>query len=112
MTPAERKIVEELIRVTYLVARQQRKPRHRDMLIRAAAVAQAVLDGAVLDGVMPAAEASYEAPKIKRPAADPLEQLRAALAACDAAGLPGGVVAAEAYRGFRLDTLTEQEPVR
>ena len=107
MTPAERKIVEELIRVTYLVARHQRKPRHRDMLIRAAAVAQAVLDG-----VMPAAETSYEAPKIKRPAADPLEQLRAALAACDAAGLPGGVVAAEAYRGFRLDTLTEQEPVR
>lgn len=107
MTPAERKIVEELIRVTCLVARHQRKPRHRDMLIRAAAVAQAVLDG-----VMPAAEASYEAPKINKAGPDPLEQLRAALAACDAAGLPGGVVAGEVYHGFRLSTLMDQEPVR
>lgn len=104
MTPAERKIVQELIKVTGLLARQQRKPRYRDMLNRTVAAAEAALAAAEA--------ASFEGENIKRPTGDPLEQLRAALAACEAAGLPGGVVAGQVYRGFRLDTLTEQEPFR
>ena len=104
MTPAERKIVQELIKVTGLLARQQRRPRYRDMLNRAVAAAEAALELAE--------PASFEGEKIKRPAADPLEQLRAALAACEAAGLPGGVVAGEVYHGFRLSTLMDQEPAR
>ena len=99
MTPAERRIVQELIKVTGLLARQQRKPRYRDMLLRSVSAAQAALDGAVPD-TAPAA------------GGDPLEQLRAALAACEAAGLPGGVVAGEVYHGWRLSTLIEQEPAR
>lgn len=109
MTPAERKIVEELIKVTGLLARQQRKPRYRDMLNRAVAAAQAVLDGAALAQAEPA---SFEGAKINKPAADPLAQLRAALSACEAAGLPGHLVAGEVYHGFRLSTLMDQEPAR
>ena len=102
MTPAQRAAFQDLVKVVGLLSRLQRRPCYRAMLDRAVAAAEVALSE----------NPSSEGMEINKPAGDPLAQLRAALQACEAAGLPGGVVAGEVYHGFRLGTLMDQEPTR